>query len=217
LDPGKGAWGRGCVCGGGGGERSGIKSKKRGAGVLIIYTTATNNCTCVSFAILCPRPLPLPTRYFGDPIAIKIQKLPKNVSISKGTFSTYLLRELSVLKNARHENLLEYIGACETAEVNEEDPATLYIVTEFAANGDLLHLLSSDAPLGWNFLTRIILGAMDGLHYLHDKGIIHRDIKSENILLDGNWCPKVSDFGMAREVGGGAAREGDQRAKHQFR
>ena len=59
---------------------------------------------------------------------------------------------------------------------------------------------SSPRPLGLKFLCKIALGCLDALSYLHKKKIIHRDIKSENILLDANFVPKLSDFGMARAV-----------------
>jgi len=134
-------------------------------------------------------------KYFGDVVAVKTQKR------STVEIDTYILRELSVLKFARHENLLEYIGACNLLGRGEGATThTLYIVTEYAGGGELHHLLNSCNPLGLKFLCKIALGCLDALAYLHSKKIIHRDIKSENILLDANYCPKLSDFGMARAV-----------------
>jgi len=136
-------------------------------------------------------------KYFGDIVAVKTQKR------STVQIDAYILRELSVLKFCRHENLLEYIGACNMladSDRESEQFHTLYIVTEYAQGGELHSLLKSGQPLGLKFLCRIALGCLDALSYLHDNKIIHRDIKSENILLDGNWSPKLSDFGMARAV-----------------
>ena len=112
---------------------------------------------------------------------------------------TYLLRELAVLNYVRHENMLEYIGA-----YNEVDPQgathAVYIVTEIAAGGDLMSLLLSEHELGWKFLTKICHGAAAGLEYLHSHNLIHRDIKSSNLLLDARWKCKIADFGLCREV-----------------
>ena len=112
---------------------------------------------------------------------------------------THLLRELAVLNYVRHENMLEYIGA-----YNEVDPQgathAVYIVTELAAGGDLMSLLLSEHELGWKFLTKICHGAAAGLEYLHSHNLIHRDIKSSNLLLDACWKCKIADFGLCREV-----------------
>jgi serine/threonine protein kinase len=135
-------------------------------------------------------------KYFGDLVAIKVQHR------SSPNLENYLRRELTILKECRHENLLEYIGAFdENAHSLKHTTHTLYIVTEFAQNGDLRHLIADQRfTLGFKFMSKILLGVIDGLAYLHQAKVIHRDIKSENILLDENWNAKISDFGMARDV-----------------
>ena len=109
---------------------------------------------------------------------------------------THLLRELAVLNYVRHENMLEYIGA-----YNEVDPQgathAVYIVTELAAGGDLMSLLLSEHELGWKFVTKICHGAAAGLEYLHSHNLIHRDVKSSNILLSHEGDPKLGDLGVA--------------------
>lgn len=132
-------------------------------------------------------------RYFGDPVAVKIQRREDRA------LEKYVLRELSILKNARHEGLVQYIGA-----YNEERPASndykLYIVTELCANGDLLGLvLDTSQALGWRIRIKFLLQAASALAYLHEHHLIHRDIKSSNLLLDAQWNCKISDFGMCRE------------------
>lgn len=62
-----------------------------------------------------------------------------------------------------------------------------------------MELLQSDQPLGWRFRMRIACECASALKYLHGLNLIHRDVKSSNILLDHNWTCKLSDFGMARE------------------
>ena len=75
------------------------------------------------------------------------------------------------------------------------------LVYEYLQNGNLWDTLDSDnCPLDWPARRRIALGVARGLAYLHHdlaRPIIHRDIKSKNILLDGSFQPKIGDFGTA--------------------
>jgi serine/threonine protein kinase len=64
----------------------------------------------------------------------------------------------------------------------------------------LFELLKTNHPLGWKFRVKIALDVSNALKYLHRLNLIHRDIKSSNMLLDHNWTCKLSDFGMAREL-----------------
>jgi serine/threonine protein kinase len=80
-------------------------------------------------------------------------------------------------------------------------PTALYIITEYCQGGDLLPLLENSAvPLGWKFRVKLALQASAAIHYLHDNNFIHRDVKSQNFLLDHNWVVKLTDFGMSRVV-----------------
>jgi len=137
-------------------------------------------------------------KYFGDVVAIKIQKREQE------QLEGYLLRELAVLKNTAHENLLSYLGAFnEVAKEEDEEkgPHKLYIITEYCHGGDLLSLLLKHSqPLSWKFRLRIAAQSIAALSYLHEINLLHRDVKSSNILLDAQFTVKVSDFGMAREA-----------------
>ena len=125
--------------------------------------------------------------YFGDAVAVKRQ------SLEDMELHEYVVAELSVLKNVRHPNLMEYIG-CGMQDQH------IYIVTEYLGGGDLLTLLlSTDQELGWGFRAQVARDTMAGLKCLHDNNVIHRDIKPENCLLDCNWVCKLCDFGFARK------------------
>ena len=71
------------------------------------------------------------------------------------------------------------------------------LVMEYLPGGDLYHYLHSDRDISWNTRYRIGSDIFIGLHHLHSKNILHRDLKSLNVLLDSNGRVKLADFGMA--------------------
>ncbi|KAL7602468.1 hypothetical protein Lser_V15G22813 [Lactuca serriola] len=105
------------------------------------------------------------------------------------------LKEILLLSRYTHENLISLMGFC-----NEDGEKIL--VYEYASHGSLDHYLSS-TNLTWRQRLIICIGAATGLCYLHDpketqERVLHRDIKSSNILLDENWNAKISDMGLSK-------------------
>lgn len=82
-------------------------------------------------------------------------------------------------------------------EVLEED-GQIYIVSEFINGDDLKVCLGSDAFSTWQEVVRFMISTAEAVHYAHGRGIIHRDIKPGNILVDGVHQPHLTDFGLAK-------------------
>ncbi|CAM0952640.1 unnamed protein product [Alopecurus aequalis] len=111
------------------------------------------------------------------------------------------LAEVQFLGVLEHPNLVKLLGYC---AVDGERGAQRLLVYEYMPNMSLEHHLFSRVytPLSWNRRLRIILGAAEGLAYLHEGlelQVIYRDFKASNILLDKDFQAKLSDFGLARE------------------
>ncbi|KAK2377411.1 lysM domain receptor kinase [Trifolium repens] len=105
------------------------------------------------------------------------------------------LAELKVLTSVHHWNLVHLIGYCVEG--------SLFLVYEYIDNGNLSQHLHNSAkePMTWSTRVQIALDVARGLEYIHDHSVpvyIHRDIKSDNILLNQNFTAKIADFGLTK-------------------
>ncbi|MQL69567.1 hypothetical protein Taro_001878 [Colocasia esculenta] len=129
----------------------------------------------------------------------------KNLLDNKGQAEKEFKVEVEAIGKVRHKNLVGLIGYC--AEGRQR-----MLVYEYVDNGNLEQWLHGDvgpvSPLTWDLRMKIAIGTAKGLAYLHEglePKVVHRDIKSSNILLDKKWNPKVSDFGLAKLLGAGSS------------
>lgn len=129
------------------------------------------------------------------------QMAVKNLLNNKGQAEKEFKVEVEAIGRVRHKCLVKLLGYC-------AEGAQRMLVYEYVNNGNLEQWLHGDvgpvSPLTWEIRMNIILGTAKGLTYLHEglePKVVHRDIKSSNILLDKQWNAKVSDFGLAKLLG----------------
>ncbi|PSS19152.1 Receptor-like serine/threonine-protein kinase [Actinidia chinensis var. chinensis] len=125
----------------------------------------------------------------------------KNLLNNKGQAEKEFKVEVEAIGKVRHKNLVGLLGYC-------AEGARRLLVYEYIDNGNLEQWLHGDvgpvSPLTWDIRIGIAVGTAKGLAYLHEglePKVVHRDVKSSNILLDRKWNPKVSDFGLAKLLG----------------
>ncbi|KAM0879699.1 hypothetical protein ACQ4PT_034066 [Festuca glaucescens] len=126
--------------------------------------------------------------YCSQDVAIKVLK-PERVSVD---MQREFAQEVYIMRKVRHKNVVQFIGAC-------TKPPRLCIVTEFMSGGsvyDYLHKHKGAFKLP--ALVGVAIDVSKGMNYLHQNNIIHRDLKTANLLMDENGMVKVADFGVAR-------------------
>ncbi|CAL4964525.1 unnamed protein product [Urochloa decumbens] len=140
----------------------------------------------------------------SEPIAVK--KLLETIDVDEEKF----MKEIQCLMKLRHKNIVRFLGYC--AETQGEivdydgkpvlaDQRNRLLCFEFVPNGTLQKYITADdasCGLEWGVRYQIIKGICEGLHYLHEKRIVHSDLKPANILIDDNMLPKIADFGLSR-------------------
>ncbi|KAK2639755.1 hypothetical protein Ddye_027550 [Dipteronia dyeriana] len=120
----------------------------------------------------------------------------KKVSRKSKQGSKEYATEVKIISRLRHKNTVKLMGWCHEKE--------LILVYEFMPNGSLdFHLFKGKSLLTWDVRYKIVQGLASALLYLHEEGdqcVLHRDIKSSNVMLDSEFNAKLGDFGLARLV-----------------
>ncbi|KAL3377832.1 hypothetical protein AABB24_003969 [Solanum stoloniferum] len=126
--------------------------------------------------------------YCSQEVAIKVLK-PENLNMDMvKEFS----QEVFIMRKIRHKNVVQFIGACTR-------PPNLCIVTEFMTRGSIYTFLHKQrGAFKLPTLLKVAIDVSKGMSYLHQNNIIHRDLKTANLLMDEHGVVKVGDFGVAR-------------------
>ncbi|RMZ75030.1 hypothetical protein DV737_g5485, partial [Chaetothyriales sp. CBS 132003] len=127
----------------------------------------------------------------GETVAIKQIKL---ADLPKSELRVIML-EIDLLKNLDHANIVKYYGFVKT-------PDTLNIILEYCENGSLHSISKNFGRFPENLVALYMSQALAGLLYLHEQGVIHRDIKGANILTTKQGLVKLADFGVASKTAG---------------
>ncbi|KAM3277732.1 hypothetical protein ACQJBY_045558 [Aegilops geniculata] len=116
--------------------------------------------------------------------------------------------EVQCLMKARHKNIVRFLGYCADTQGNMlsyngklvmADVRQRLLCFEYMSKGSLRDYISDEScGLEWRKRYQIINGICQGLNYLHENRIVHLDLKPENVLLDDNMVPKITDFGLSR-------------------
>ncbi|XP_014485927.1 PREDICTED: testis-specific serine/threonine-protein kinase 3-like [Dinoponera quadriceps] len=106
-------------------------------------------------------------------------------------YTKFLTREIEVVKGLKHPNLIRFLQAIETTH-------RVYIVMEYAQNGSLFDVIRRDIYIDELRSRRWFRQLLEAIDYCHERGVVHRDIKCENLLMDQQFNVKLSDFGFAR-------------------
>jgi len=123
--------------------------------------------------------------YYGTPVAIKkLFTLPPDQK-------HLVAREFAMLTEVNHPNIVQFLGIC-------DHESGIYLITEYVEHGDLFDLLIfGGEPISWKIKTKIAIQVAQAVYYLHSRKIVHRDLKSQNVLIGENMKIKLCDLGLA--------------------
>ncbi|KAK4261697.1 hypothetical protein QN277_004657 [Acacia crassicarpa] len=126
--------------------------------------------------------------YCSQVVAIKVLK----PELTNTDMLREFAQEVYIMRKIRHRNVVQFIGACTR-------PPNPCIVTEFMSRGSLYDFLHKQRGVfKLPSLLKVAIDVSKGMNYLHQNNIIHRDLKTANLLMDENEVVKVADFGVAR-------------------
>lgn len=134
----------------------------------------------------------------GETVAIKSVSL---LTLAPSSLPD-IMSEIDLLKNLNHPNIVKYKGFA-------RDKDNLFIVLEYCENGSLQTILKKFGKFPESLVAVYISQVLEGLIYLHEQGVVHRDIKGANILTNKDGSVKLADFGVSSRTAGPALEGND--------
>ncbi|XP_004243665.2 serine/threonine-protein kinase STY13 isoform X1 [Solanum lycopersicum] len=131
--------------------------------------------------------------YNGEDVAIKLLERPDNDLERAHLMEQQFQQEVMMLARLRHPNIVRFIGAC-------RKPMVWCIVTEYAKGGSVRQFLTrrQNRSVPLKLAVKQALDVARGMEYVHGLNLIHRDLKSDNLLISADKSIKIADFGVAR-------------------
>ncbi|KAI1492133.1 kinase-like domain-containing protein [Biscogniauxia mediterranea] len=148
----------------------------------------------------------------GELLAVKQVEAPSpgansQTDARKKSMIEALKREIGLLRDLRHANIVQYLGCSSSSEY-------LNIFLEYVPGGSVQTMLNSYGALPEPLVRSFVRQILNGLSYLHNMDIIHRDIKGANILVDNKGTIKISDFGISKKLEASNILSGANNNKH---
>ncbi|KAI5073561.1 hypothetical protein GOP47_0011574 [Adiantum capillus-veneris] len=130
--------------------------------------------------------------YNDSDVAVKVIRQPDEDCLLADRLEQIFTNEVTTLSILNHRNIIKFFAAC-------KKPPVLCVITEYVSGGSLRSFLHKREGqlLPIDEVLRMALNIAAGMEYLHMKGIIHRDLKSENLVIAEDGCIKVLDFGVS--------------------
>lgn len=130
--------------------------------------------------------------YKESPVAVKVIRQPEEQSLVADRLEQIFINEVSTHSVLNHRNIIKFVAAC-------KKPPVLCVITEYLPGGSLRSFLHKREGqlLPISEVLRMALNIAAGMEYLHMKGVIHRDLKSDNLVFGEDGCVKILDFGVS--------------------